>query len=177
MKISLFVWLNINLTHRRSWKPDHNLLLSTCLFSVRNTIVLHLGITRAPLFAMSWVFEATNFNTDVKAWGCYSFAKTVECGLTKKISIPFVSCNLRLLCGDWKGVVYHPVNLWFCKLTQISLQKVRYETLAWSCEEILIQHTSFKSHIPFFWKNSVIIRAAITARRLWLTISLLRLQS
>lgn len=118
---------------------------------------------------MSWVFEATNFNTDVKAWGCYSFAKTVECVLMKKISFPFVSSNLRLLCGDWKGVVYH---LWICscKLTQISLSKVRYETLAWSCEKVLIQHTSSKSHNPVLWKYSVLIRVAITARRLWLTI-------
>lgn len=51
------------------------------------------------------------------------------------------------------------------KLTQINFQKVRYKTVAWGSEKILIQSTSFKSHMPGFTKTqSVLIRVPFATR-------------
>lgn len=51
------------------------------------------------------------------------------------------------------------------KLTQINFQKVRYKTVACGSEKILIQSTSFKSHIPGFTKTqSVLIRVPFATR-------------
>lgn len=49
------------------------------------------------------------------------------------------------------------------KLTQINFQKVRYKTVACGSVKILIQSTSFKSHIPRF-TQSVLIRLPFATR-------------
>lgn len=52
------------------------------------------------------MFEATNSNTDMKAWGYYSLVKTGECGLTKRLAFSLSPGTGRCSGGVCKGVVY-----------------------------------------------------------------------
>lgn len=125
-------------------------------------------IMSASLFAVSCVYkldQSSMWCGNVKTYGHSSLLmeKSRECskyGLTNGLVFSFSSGVCECLRGAGEVLFTASESVASeAKLTQINFQKVRYKTVACGGEKILIQSTSFKSHIPGFVKTqSVLIR-------------------